>query len=252
MEAHDTKSMYGTVARKHVDSKLGAMPLDKVRPSHVEGWLAGLRGKGLSDSTVRSGYTILRAVLDAAVRDEELSKNPAVVVKRPTVDRDEAAYLSPAQVKSLLTTAEKSRYRPLFELLVITALRRGEALALKWRDVDEAKAVLRVRGTLGRQDGELVVTKPKTEKSKRAIHITPATAALLKSIRLGQKEDRLRAGSAWTETGFVFTTEFGQPCDPRNALRAFQVAATKAELPGVGLHTLRHSAASVMLPTASR
>jgi len=55
------------------------------------------------------------------------------------------------------------------------------------------------------------------------------------------------AGSQWTYTGFVFTTEIGQPCDPRNALRAVQVAARRADLPGVALHTLRHSAASVML-----
>jgi integrase len=49
------------------------------------------------------------------------------------------------------------------------------------------------------------------------------------------------------ETGFVFTTETGEPCDPRNALRAFKVAAARAGIPDAGLHTLRHSAASVML-----
>ncbi len=53
---------------------------------------------------------------------------------------------------------------------------------------------------------------------------------------------RRATGSAWRQTGFVFTTEFGEPCDPRNAFRALRVAAMKA-----GLHTLRHSAASVML-----
>ncbi len=51
----------------------------------------------------------------------------------------------------------------------------------------------------------------------------------------------------WSETGFVLTTEPGGPCDPRNALRALTVAATRAGLPKAGLHTLRHSAASVML-----
>jgi hypothetical protein len=55
------------------------------------------------------------------------------------------------------------------------------------------------------------------------------------------------AGSAWHETGFVFTTETGEPCDPRNALRAFKTAAARAGIPHAGLHTLRHSAASVML-----
>ena len=70
---------------------------------------------------------------------------------------------------------------------------------------------------------------------------------LLRRIQATQAQERSRAGSAWRQTGFVFTTEFGEPCDPRNALRALKVAATRAGLPHVGLHTLRHSAASVML-----
>jgi site-specific recombinase XerD len=60
-------------------------------------------------------------------------------------------------------------------------------------------------------------------------------------------QERARAGSPWIDTGFVFTTEFGMPCDPRNALRALKVAATKAGLPDVGLHTMRHSSASLMI-----
>lgn len=70
---------------------------------------------------------------------------------------------------------------------------------------------------------------------------------MLKAVKVRQAAERLRAGSVWTDTGYVFTTEFGEPCDPRNALRALKVAATTAELGNVGLHTLRHSAASVML-----
>ena len=55
-------------------------------------------------------------------------------------------------------------------------------------------------------------------------------------------------GSAWVQTPYVFTTETGQPCDPRNALWALKVAARRAELPAsIGLHTLRHSAATVMI-----
>ena len=63
----------------------------------------------------------------------------------------------------------------------------------------------------------------------------------------GCRLERLRAGSVWHQTGYVFTTEDGQPCDPRNALRALKSAAAKAGMTGVVLHTLRHSAATVML-----
>jgi integrase len=67
-------------------------------------------------------------------------------------------------------------------------------------------------------------------------------------IRLEQAQERLRAGSWWHQTGYVFTTSSGEPYEPRNALRAFKAAAKRAGLPtSVGLHTLRHTAASVML-----
>ena len=64
-----TKAMYATMARQHIiGSKIGAQPLDKLRPSHIEAWKVELEHRGLSESTIRSAYTILRAVLDTAVR----------------------------------------------------------------------------------------------------------------------------------------------------------------------------------------
>ena len=70
---------------------------------------------------------------------------------------------------------------------------------------------------------------------------------MLREVHTSQAEERLRAGSAWQQTGYVFTTELGTPYEPRNALRALQAAARQVGLPDIGLHTLRHSAAAVML-----
>ncbi len=243
-----TKVMYAGVARTHIlPSPIGRLTLDRVRPSHVEGWVVELRGKGLAESTVRSAYTILRAVLDTAVRDGALASNPAAVIRRPKVTSREAAHLTTAQVADLLRAAEGTRYAPLFALLVHTGLRRGEALALRWADVDLEKGLLRVRGTLARVQRRLVVTEPKTARSKRFVPLSAPAERLLRDVRATQDDERRRAGSVWQETGFVFTTVTGEPCDPRNALRALKVAAEKAGLPHAGLHTLRHSAASVML-----
>jgi integrase len=82
-------------------------------------------------------------VLDTAVRDRALAQNPAHAVRRPRVPVTEAAYLTPDQVRSLLPAAKPSRYAPLFELLVNTGLRRGEALALHWSDIDFDEKLLR-------------------------------------------------------------------------------------------------------------
>lgn len=251
-----TKAMYTTLARKHIAaSTLGTVTIDKLKPSRVESWVAGLKDSGLSQSTVRSTYTVLRAVLDSAVRDGQLGTNPAAVVKRPTVDHHEAAFLTPAQFKGLLEAAQGSRYAPLFELLGRTGMRRGEALALTWRDVDLDKGVLKVRGTLARMDGVLTITAPKTDKSRRPIPLSASAVAVLKAQRQLQRLERLAAGSQWLGGDYVFMTELGAPCDPRNALRALKAAAAKYNkgktgahrLPVVGLHTLRHTALSTML-----
>ena len=243
-----TKALYGSLARSHiVGSELGKTSLKRLRPTTVERFVTQLRAKGLADSTVRQIYTVARAVGDAAVRDGLLGQHPFAGVRRPKVTTREASYLSPAQVAELLDAAEPSRYRPLFELLVHTGLRRGEALALTWRDVDFKSRTLRVRGTLTRLDGTLTVTAPKSEKSKRTVPLSEPAVAVLRAVRQRTAFERRLAEDLWIDTDFVFVTELGEPCDPRNALRSLKVAAKAAGLSGVGLHTLRHSAASVML-----
>ena len=179
-----TKSLYATLARRArwpavqsarnhiIVAKLGAQPLDRLKPSHVEAWKVELQGRGLSDSTIRSAFNALKAILDTAVRDEALARNVATAVTRPKVAPQEAAHLTPEQVRLVLGAAQTSRYAPLFALLVNTGLRRGEALALRWSDVDLDASVLRVRGTLARVDGALVVTEPKTAKSRRSVPLS--------------------------------------------------------------------------------
>jgi Phage integrase family len=114
--------------------------------------------------------------------------------------------------------------------------------------IDAWTVELKGRGLAESVDGELVVTETKTAKSRRVVRLSPTAERLLRDVRTRQVAERLRAGSMWQPSPYVFTTELGEPCDPRNALRALKAAAKRATLPStVGLHTLRHSAASVML-----
>jgi integrase len=135
-----------------------------------------------------------------------------------------------------------------------TGLRRGEALALHWSDVDLAAGHVRVRRTLSRVGHELVFDEPKTERSRRFVPLPHPVAAVLKLHRSAQVVERLAAlvWQPWEgHEDMVFPTQIGTPTDPRNALRAFAVIAQRAGLAGVGLHTLRHSAASALIASGA-
>jgi integrase len=199
--------------------------------------------RALSDSTIRQTYTVLRAGLDGAVRDGLLARNPAAQVKRPGVERTEAKHLDAAAVGAVLKAAEDSRYHSALVLIASTGLRKGEALGLSWERVDLDAGTLRVASTLGRIGHRLVISEPKTARSRRTNPLSPAVAALLRKHRASQAAERLRAANQWQDSGLVFTTEFGGPVNPRNLLRVIEVAAKAAHVEGVGIHTLRHSAA---------
>jgi integrase len=250
-----TQENYAHIARAHlVPPPFGALTLDKLRPSDVEALLTAKRDAGLSDSTVRLIYTVCRAMLDIAVRDGLVRRNVAAAVKRPTIKRAEARYLTPGAVGRLLEAAQGDRLQPLIVLMLGTGLRRGEALALHWSDVDLAGGHVRVRWSLARVDRALVFDEPKTERSRRFVPLPSPVAEVLRRHKAALAAERLAAlvWAPWpNHEDLVFPTHIGTPTDPRNALRAFDGIARRAELEDVHLHTLRHSAASALIASGA-
>jgi integrase len=243
-----TRELYEKLSRLHIEAPpFGRLTLDRVRATDVEGLILRLRRKGLAPSTVQRIFVVLRLAFDGAVRDGVIARNPAAGVKQPSIERSEAHHLEPAEVVALLEQAQGTRYHALLRLIATTGLRKGEALALTWDDIDLEQGALHVRGTLARANGQLTVTPPKTALSRRTLPLAPAEVELLTVHRLAQAAERTNAGPAWFDAGFVFTTENGRPMDPRNVLRAMTTAATKAGLQDVNVHTLRHSAATAWL-----
>jgi integrase len=256
-----TRELYANLSRRHLETgAFGEIRLDRLKPSDVEALVLAMRARTkpanvagaepvrvLSDATIRQIYTVLRAGLDGAVRDGLLAKNPAAAVKRPGVARKEARHVNADDVTKLLLCAEGLRYRNVLVLVAGTGLRRGEALALHWSDVDLDAGVLVVRGTLGRVGGKLVVSEPKTDRSRRSVPLAAPLVAMLRKHRVAQQTEREVAGNQWTDKRLVFATEFGTAVDPRNVLRTIEIAAKKAGVAKVGVHTLRHSAAVAWL-----
>ena len=107
-----TIDLYATIARSHLVPKLGSLPLDRLRPSDVEALVLAKRRAGLSASSVRTIYAVLRAALDVAVRDGLIQRNPAALVKRPAIERKDAGYLSAQQAEALLEGSAVTAWRP--------------------------------------------------------------------------------------------------------------------------------------------
>lgn len=260
-----TQELYSNLCRRHLEPEpFGTIRLDKLKPSNIEALVLEMRaktkpgkpteadpdpqpGRALADSTIRQVYTVLRAALDGAVRDGLLAKNPAAAIKRPGVARTEARHVSAVDVTKLLLCAEGLRYRNALMLIAATGVRRGEAAALRWSNVDLHAGVLVVRGTLNRVDGRLVITEPKTDRSRRPVPVPPPLIAVLREHRAAQENERMMARDQWRDHDLVFATKLGTPVDPNNILRTIQIAAQKAGIADVGVHTLRHSAAVAWL-----
>jgi integrase len=135
----------------------------------------------------------------------------------------------------------------LFKFLVHTGLRRGEALALRWMDVDLDRGTLRVRGTLARIDGVLVVTEPKTAKSNRFVPISVPADHLLQDVRRAQAAERRTPPRRGTRPATCSPQRPASPATRATPYGPSRSRPHKPAIPGAGLHTLRHSAASVML-----
>lgn len=247
-----TKALHAGLLQSHVESSsIGTKRLDRLRASDIDGLIIELRAKAkpdgtrqLAESSIEKIVRVLRLALDGAVRDQLIARNPVEAAERVSAPSKEVSHLPAVDVAKILGAAKETRYAAILTVIATTGLRKGEALALKWPDIDLDKGVLHVRGTLSRINGRLIVTEPKTEKSRRKVPLRGTALRVLQEHRKMQLEERLKAANVWTDTGHVFTTETGAPMDPRNVLRAITTASTKAGLTGINVHTLRHSAAT--------
>jgi integrase len=121
----------------------------------------------------------------------------------------------------------------------LTRVRNGARCELIALDLfGRAAGLLTVRRTLGRIGGKLVVSEPKTDRSRRTLPLGAPLVAMLRARRKQQAAEQLRAANQWQNSGLVFTTELGTPVEPRNILRTVETAAAKAGMEGVGAYTL--------------
>lgn len=250
---------YRDTVTHHLLPGLGRYPLASLSPQHLRAWQSAkltdrsVHGRPLSSSSVKSYHAVLRSALSDAMRDELVDRNVAMLV-RP--GPSPSATLTGAEAGALLAAVTADPLRLLWLVLLVLGLRKGEALALRWEDVDLDRRRLAVRRSLrrtrgeldpdtGRRRGRLVESSPKTAASAARLVLPVVLVDALQAHRTAQAAARLQARK-WVDPGLVFTTPIGTWLEPRNINRSFAQLCEAAGIVRHRVHDLRHTAGSLL------
>lgn len=267
--AESTWESYERNVRHHVEPRIGQVQLSALDGSLLNrlysdlltsGRIRGSQSPGLKPRTVRYVHTIIHAALKDAVRWRRLPMNPADQATPPSAKSakpPEMKVWTGRQLARFLELLGDNRYRWPWLFLATTGCRRGEALGLRWQDVDLERRVVSIRQELipltkpsGRgREGRLV---PRTKSERpRVIELDSPTVAALRTWRVEQAKERLFVGDGYDDHGLVFCWQDGRPYHPEAFSKAFDRKLRQepfsSELPLIRLHDLRHTWATLAL-----
>jgi len=254
---------YRQIVRLNIVPHVGAIPIQKLRAVHLSELYAMLLRhgrsrktadvrelipKGLAARTVGHVHRVLHRALGHAVKWGLLQQNAAANVDAPRVEATEIEILREGDVQGLL---EKLRGRSLYIIAVVglaSGMRRGEMLALRWRDVDFAAGRMHVERSLEQtKAGGLRFKAPKTKRGRRMISIAPSAMTELRAHHRSQQERWLALGLGKVrDDALVFATWNGEPRTP-NALSKDWSETMAAFGMKITLHALRHTHASQLI-----
>jgi integrase len=141
----NTLAGYRVAVNKHLIPGIGAHRLSRLEPEHLERLYVKMMMSGSSPGTAHQAHRTVRTALNEAVRRGHITRNPAVFAKAPRISEDEVEPYSIEEVKSILDAAQHTRNSARWALALALGLRQGEALGLKWSDVDLVNGTLVVR-----------------------------------------------------------------------------------------------------------
>lgn len=265
----NTIAGYRVAVYKHLIPGVGAHRLDRLAPEHLEKLYGRMQKNGSAPATAHQAHRTIRTALNVAVRRGHLSRNVASLAKPPRLPDMEVEPYSVDDVKQLLVAASGRRNSARWAFALALGLRQGEALGLKWSDVDLDSGTVIIRRARQRPrwvhgctdpcgkkfGGHCTARRPirtetadtKSRAGRRAIGLPDELVELLRTHHDQQAEERRAAGQLWNDGGWVFATPTGDPLNPRTDYTEWKSLLKDAGLRDGRLHDARHTAATVLL-----
>ena len=243
-----SERMYRTYVTHYLVPAIGTVRLSDLRPGHVDKLLRDLRSQGKGATTIRRVHAVLSSALGSAKRARLIAYNPAADVDLPRISKAKVEPWEPEELGRFLDSAGTHRLGALFELMAFTGLRRGEALALRWADVDLVAARLTIRTQLVQVGSRVVEGVTKTPSGEqRVVDLGDRTVGVLMAQQIAQDAERSSWGSGYVDNDRVFAREDGSDLSPEYVTKTFGRLLKAAGLRKQRLHDLRHLSASLMI-----
>ena len=233
---------------RYIIPAIGRTAVQNLSRIQIEAIYAGMLERGLSHTTILHVHRVLKEMLNHAVGDDLIAKNPAVGARPPRGEKKQMDMWDVPTIHRFLDESQGTRYGHIFEFAISTGMRRSEICGLKWGAVDLVGGRLEVVATLQQIPGHGLVTgAPKTKRSRRNIALAPATVALLQVVQGTQQLAKLETGPLWQEIGYVFTQADGSPVQPDILTKNFRSMVRELAMPPLSFHGLRHAFATMAL-----
>lgn len=250
-----TVTSYKGIIANHINNHMGAIQIQAVKGSHVQRMYNKMIEGGASPKTVKNVGAVAHKAFSMAVKQGLISVNPCDAAELPHMQQHEIKPLTDADIPAFLEAIEADSMCNIFALCLFAGLREGEALGLSWSAVDFEKRSITICQQLQKEKtkGGQYKIVPFTKSNKpRTITPPPIAFDYLKREQKRQAENRLKAGSLWSNpNNLVFTDETGDNLKIFTFYSHFKKIAASIGRPDARPHDLRHTCATVAISTGS-
>jgi integrase len=235
------------VLRNHIGPELGHIQIQNLKTVQLDKFYSKKLKEGLAHSYIRMMHDLINMMLDKAVMWDLVPKNVAKNAEPPKRKKTKFDVWTLSELETFLEGIKHIRYYPLYLLAAHTGLRKGEVIALRWKDLDIEKGYVHVSRTFTFEDFKPKFTVPKTESSIRKIKLPQTVLKEMKKYKIQKQEEHLAMGIPFNEEDLMFTTRTGNPVMPSQVQKDFEKWIKKLELTPIRFHDLRHSHATILI-----